>query len=68
MSGLILAGFRSNDGIRRVWRFDREAIDRWISRGQERAAAHSNAGDKTRPMKDGKIRGNTGSASPHFES
>jgi len=40
--------------IGRVWRFDKEAIDRWIAGGQNKAGTDDRSREKTTPKKDGR--------------
>ena len=40
--------------IGKVWRFDKEAIDRWIAGGRNNPGTNDHSGGKTNPKKDGK--------------
>ena len=40
--------------IGRVWRFDKEAIDRWIAGAQNDSETNDRSRDKTTPKKDGR--------------
>ena len=40
--------------IGRVWRFDRDTIDRWIAGGQNNPGTDEHSSKKSTPKKDGK--------------
>ncbi|MFH1624714.1 MAG: helix-turn-helix domain-containing protein [Pseudomonadota bacterium] len=53
--------------IGRVWGFDKETIDRWIERGQNKAGTNDHDPEKTTPKNDGKKSYSTGRASVYSE-
>ncbi|MFH1336836.1 MAG: helix-turn-helix domain-containing protein [Candidatus Zixiibacteriota bacterium] len=40
--------------IGRVWRFDKDTIDRWIAGGQNKPGTNDRSREKTTPKKDGR--------------
>ena len=43
--------------IGRVWRFDKDTVDRWIAAGQNHPGTNDHSREKTTPKKDGRKRG-----------